>query len=177
MLPLLPFVVKPVVQIVAKPVVQKVLITLVARTSFNNKPATTVSNLLQSINNIQEATPLNRVIDRVIKKNPTFSMGDHIYTYCTGFTHHGIYIGYDKVIHYGTPSGRDKKLSNAEICIVSLEEFSDGKDVYPKSEFESPVKYSRIDVYLRAHSKTGENKYNLAFNNCENFARWCRNGN
>lgn len=36
--------------------------------------------------------------------------------------------------------------------------------------------YSAEETVKRAESKIGETKYNLAFNNCEHFAIWCKTG-
>lgn len=36
--------------------------------------------------------------------------------------------------------------------------------------------YSPEETVERAKSRIGENKYNLAFNNCEHFALWCKTG-
>ena len=36
--------------------------------------------------------------------------------------------------------------------------------------------YSPEETVARAESRVGETKYNLAFNNCEHFALWCKTG-
>ncbi|WP_026659727.1 lecithin retinol acyltransferase family protein [Butyrivibrio sp. AC2005] len=36
--------------------------------------------------------------------------------------------------------------------------------------------YSATETIERAKSRIGETKYNLAFNNCEHFALWCKTG-
>ena len=36
--------------------------------------------------------------------------------------------------------------------------------------------YSPKETVERAKSRLGEDKYNLAFNNCEHFALWCKTG-
>lgn len=36
--------------------------------------------------------------------------------------------------------------------------------------------YSPEETIQRARSRLGENEYNLAFNNCEHFAIWCKTG-
>ena len=90
--------------------------------------------------------------------------GDHIYFKCGGYTHHGIYCGDDRVIHYGR-----KK----EICETSLSDFAKHRDV-------SAQKYEDADsadiVVSRAKERLSERKYNLLFNNCEHFATWCKVG-
>jgi hypothetical protein len=37
-------------------------------------------------------------------------------------------------------------------------------------------RYSEEETVARAISRLGENKYSLAFNNCEHFAVWCKTG-
>ena len=36
--------------------------------------------------------------------------------------------------------------------------------------------YSAKETVERAKSRIGETQYNLAFNNCEHFALWCKTG-
>jgi hypothetical protein len=99
------------------------------------------------------------------------TLGDHIYVYRTGYTHHGIDCGDKSVIHYG---GSIKEKSQAIICQTTLEDFQGGRTLFTK-------KYQRCDspdiVVERARSRTGEKKYDLLFNNCEHFSHWCKTGN
>ncbi len=93
--------------------------------------------------------------------------GDQIYINCyyrgLKYTHHGIYCGDGKVIHYH----KDK------IGSTSKSKFSRGKKIHIK-------KYKKCEpaslVVKRAKSKRGEQLYNLIFNNCEHFAYWCKTG-
>ncbi|MDO6354611.1 lecithin retinol acyltransferase family protein [Caloramator sp. CAR-1] len=77
------------------------------------------------------------------------------------YTHHGLYVGDGYVIHY----------DNGLVCEVTYEEFASGRKVYV---LDSPIIYSRETVVYRARMRLGENKYDLFFNNCEHFVRWCR---
>lgn len=108
-------------------------------------------------------------------------IGDHIFVKCFGvYTHHGIYIGDEKVIHYSKNNG------SIYIGIVPFNTFNDKKitfdthyyarKVYKLSKIGSPAKYSGNEVVERAKKRMYESSYNLLFNNCENFARWCRSG-
>lgn len=92
--------------------------------------------------------------------------GDHLFVQRVGYTHHGIYIGAGRVIHYLL----DK------VQVDSLEIFADGAKIHKKSNDESPIIYSRDEVVSRAYRRLGEDNYNLIFNNCHSFARWCRCG-
>lgn len=91
---------------------------------------------------------------------------DHLFVQRAGYTHHGLFIGDGKVIHYLLE----------KLKIDSLETFADGSKIQKKSDDESPIYYSRDRVISRAYSRLGEYNYNLFCNNCENFVRWCRNG-
>ena len=94
--------------------------------------------------------------------------GDHIFVSKTGYSHHGIDIGNGKVIHY---TGEPGSKSNAAISETIKEEFSSGLKV-------QVVKYGKCLPVSRtleiAESRIGEQKYNLVFNNCEHFARFCK---
>lgn len=53
---------------------------------------------------------------------------------------------------------------------VSLADFSGGNTVY-KATYDSPLRPN--ESIRRAESKLGPYSYNLIFDNCESFARWC----
>lgn len=95
--------------------------------------------------------------------------GDHIYiSYIhklTDFpyTHHGIYCGSGKVIHY----------YKGKIRITSLSKFGRESKTHVKGYKKC---YSSSRVVKRAKSRLGEQLYNLVFNNCEHFAYWCKTG-
>lgn len=93
--------------------------------------------------------------------------GGHIYIYCAGYTHHGIYCGDGTAIHY---SGEKLK---GIISRTSVDFFADGKKIFVQD-------YGSCDspdvVIARAESKLGESGYNLFDNNCEHFATWCKTG-
>ncbi len=94
----------------------------------------------------------------------TWKQGDHIYVNYGGFTHHGIYCGSGKVIHYG---------AEGKICEESLDRFTCGRSIsIQKYRHSSHSK----KVVSRARSRLGEKNYNLIFNNCEHFATWCKIG-
>lgn len=102
-------------------------------------------------------------------------LADHLYRSGAGvagvaYTHHAIYIGDGKVIHYAGEVG------DINVRLTTFEEFAEGHTVYRYSETESPLNYSREVAVRRAKSRLGESDYNLAINNCENFVRWCRAG-
>lgn len=111
------------------------------------------------------------------------------------YRHFGIYIGDDKVIHFAAPDGDfDKK--NACIHETSLDHFKDGSEIYvmtfsEKYESSSALGNLNFEKFLyyklqtpeetvaRAKSMLGrkglkDKGYNIIFNNCEDFAIWCK---
>lgn len=106
-----------------------------------------------------------------------YQLADHLYIQNSKFeplysySHHGIYVGNNKVIHYN-------KDEYGDICVfeVSLDEFSNSKTIYRLSLLQSPLRFSPQEAVNRAYRCIGKNDYNLFFNNCENFVRWCRFG-
>lgn len=106
---------------------------------------------------------------------------DHIFVIRPGYTHHGIYVGNGKVVHYApTDFG--------EVCIfeTTIDEFrkwllpfdsicdTELYKLYRFKKSDSPIRYTSDEVVNRAYSRIWETEYNLVFNNCEHFARWCR---
>ena len=93
--------------------------------------------------------------------------GEHIYVYFRyedfKYTHHGIYIGDKKVIHYW---------ENQIIC-TSLDKFRCRKKIHIKKYKEC---YPAEAVVKRAKKRLKEKKYHLIFNNCEHFAYRCKTG-
>mgnify|MGYP000087676285 CR=1 FL=1 len=89
------------------------------------------------------------------------NIGDHLVTTRTGYTHHGLYVGNNEVIHY----------SSDLIEKTSLYEFSNGNEVRIKSHiFRTYDDYVSVE---RAYSRLGEDWYNVIANNCEHFVTWC----
>lgn len=102
------------------------------------------------------------------------SLGSHIKTYRTGYSHHGIYCGDGRVVHY---SGFAQAFKKGSLEITTMERFlgSEAKCYvieYPANK----VRFSSKDIVRRALSRVGEDSYNLVFNNCEHFAAWCVTG-
>ena len=101
----------------------------------------------------------------------TYKTGDHLKISRGVYTHHGIYAGDGTVIHYS--QGYD---AIPEIREVPFSEFSGMSKVMVVPESESPMRFSADEAVSRARSRFGEQNYNLIYNNCENFVRWCRAG-
>lgn len=122
-----------------------------------------VENIHNSINNVSDANTPD--LSKFFAPTPTdFTLGDHLYVQRKGYTHHGIYIGNNKIIHYKREIG---------ITFDTLEAFALNAKIHIKN---SPKTYSNAEIIVRARSRVGENNYNVFKNNCEHFARWCRSG-
>ena len=123
--------------------------------------------------------------------------GDVIFVnrYIRLYRHFGIYIGNDRVIHFAAPDG-DFDEKNACIHETSLDHFKDGSEVYVmifSEGYESCSVLRNLNIMnhinyklqtpeetvTRAKSMLGlrglkDKGYNIAFNNCETFAIWCK---
>lgn len=124
---------------------------------------------IETINNLQDSLgnpfsePEGIVVESLTKARDIFHKGDHIAVGRGLYSHHGIYDGKGDVIGY------DKFV----VKKTSLKEFAEGDPVY---KVEERAVYSSDEILKRAYSRMGEQKYHLLFNNCENFATWCRCG-
>lgn len=94
--------------------------------------------------------------------------GDHLVTPRLGYSHHGLYLGDNLVIHY---TGLADGLTNKDqIKITPLEIFSQGHPI--KIRQHTDCIYTAEQIIDRALSRMGENNYHVIFNNCEHFVMW-----
>ncbi len=94
-------------------------------------------------------------------------VGDHLVTPGAGYTHHGLYVGEQQVIHYEGKFGND----SGRIAKVTLAEFCEGASCRVR---DYPLRvYGRKESVERASQRLGECDYNLVLNNCEQFVAWC----
>lgn len=100
-----------------------------------------------------------------------FKIGDHLSSSRKLYTHHGIYLGCDEVIHY---SGFASKMSAGAIEITTLENFCQGNGA--KVIKHENRRWDAQETIERAFGRLGEDWYNLLANNCEHFANWCIDG-
>ena len=96
--------------------------------------------------------------------------GDHIKVRRKLYTHHGIDLGDERVIHLPAEPGR---LADTRIQITSLRNFLRGGELKVVRHEEG---LPADEVVARAASRLDESGYHLLFNNCEHFARWCACG-
>lgn len=125
--------------------------------------------------NIGDHIYVPRSLSRDLKKCDDFNELDYetkskflVVSSIIGYTHHGIYIGNNKVIHYDGEPGREEA---AEIQIADLEKFSAGDPIHLYSD-ESD--FTPGEIVARAHYRLGEKKYSVGNNNCQHFCNWCR---
>ena len=90
------------------------------------------------------------------------------------YQHYGVYIGDGKVIHFASPEGREINFEDSIIHETTLENFLRGRALQIDKNIEKI--YSEHEIIERAQSRLGEKGYDLLFNNCEHFARWCVTG-
>lgn len=98
-------------------------------------------------------------------------VGAHLMTPRRGFTHHGIYVGGGRVVHY---AGLSRTLFRGPVEEVTLARFSGGRAIYLRQGGDAH--FAPADIVRRARSRLGEDLYRVASNNCEHFCEWCRSG-
>ena len=112
-------------------------------------------------------------------------IGAHLVSPRRGYTHHGIYVGAGRVVHYAglhLPRGRGyaagARVANAlrygPVEETTVEEFAQGFAV--AWVLEPGARFCGETVVARARSRLGESRYKLLTNNCEHFTTWCIHG-
>lgn len=109
-----------------------------------------------------------------MSKSKQYKLGQHLRVSNGLYTHHGIYVGSGKVIHYAGKSNGLFDDSYSYVQESTLEEFASGRNVYQLTE--SNAKYTASEIVQRAKSRVGENSYSVFTNNCEHFVNWCIHG-
>ena len=104
----------------------------------------------------------------LILMDESIEAGDHISSPRTMYSHHGIYVGNGKVIHY---SGFVDGISSGKIEHTNLENFSRNNSIFINRH--KYRKYTGSEIVTRAYQRLGEDWYNVLLNNCEHFAYWC----
>ncbi|CAM2184738.1 hypothetical protein PSAC2689_50416 [Paraburkholderia sacchari] len=99
------------------------------------------------------------------------TIGSHLVTKRLGYTHHGVYAGAGKVVHY---TGLSRSLHRGPVQEVTLKAFAHGHPVWIR---QCPsARFAGREAVRRAYSRLGENRYRLISNNCEHFCMWCLHG-
>lgn len=100
-----------------------------------------------------------------------YPLGAHLIVKHFGYSHHGIYVGRGRVIHY---SGFAHIFKKRPIETTSMQRFAHGKTIYIKN-YPSP-RYKAKAVVKRMRSRMHENQYHLIINNCEHLCTWAVTG-
>jgi hypothetical protein len=87
------------------------------------------------------------------------------------YSHHGLYVGGGRVIHYG---GLSHGMYGGPVEEVSLEDFGHGRAIWVRCG--TPPSFDCERVIQRARSRLGEHRYRVLTNNCEHFCEWCLRG-
>jgi Lecithin retinol acyltransferase len=98
-------------------------------------------------------------------------IGAHMLTPRRGYTHHGIYVGRGRVVHYG---GLSRGLRRGPVEEVPLSQFARGRPIWVRPWDMSSA--NPEEVVRRARLRIGENRYRVLTNNCEHFCEWCISG-
>ena len=93
-------------------------------------------------------------------------VASHLVTPRSFYSHHGIYIGNGRVIHY---AGLACGLRYGPVEDVSLERFANGHCIRIRHD---AVRFDRREVVERARLRLGERRYRVLTNNCEHFCAW-----
>jgi Lecithin retinol acyltransferase len=109
--------------------------------------------------------------ERLLVADSEPPIGAHIVTRRHGYTHHGIYAGVGRVVHY---AGLSRGLRRGPVEEISLSSFAAGHPVSVVSGV--PPKFEGREVARRARSRIGEDNYRILTNNCEHFCEWCLRG-
>lgn len=128
--------------------------------------------------------------------------GDIIYVNRGLYKHFGVYCDDNSIIHYSSLKsdiGSDNEIIDTDLKTFKREDSKIYKLIFP-DKYDDPSSilttgvianrketrilinslkyhlYSPTETVERARSRLGEKKYNLALNNCEHFAIWCKTG-
>lgn len=93
-------------------------------------------------------------------------LASHLVTPRALYSHHGIYVGNGRVIHY---AGLAHGLRRGPVEEVSLECFAHGHEIRVRHD---PKCLDRHTVVERARSRLGERRYRILTNNCVHFCAW-----
>jgi hypothetical protein len=95
-------------------------------------------------------------------------VGSHLIVPWLGFTHHGVYVGEGRVVHYGALM---YDIIRKPVEEVALDTFAEGRPVFMVEH--TGICFDAAEIVRRARSRLGERRYRLFTNNCEHFVEWC----
>src|SRR5688572_16747588 len=112
----------------------------------------------------------DNVRDILLRPGEEPPLASHLVTPRTLYSHHGIYVGNGRVIHY---AGLAYGLSRGPVEDVSLECFARGRGIRIRPR---AARFDALQAMERARSRLGERQYRLLTNNCEHFCAWVLRG-
>lgn len=105
------------------------------------------------------------------KRLVRYPLGTHLIVKNFGYSHHGIYAGKGRVIHY---SGFAHFFKKRPIEITTLDKFARNRKIIIRL-YEQP-KFKGRHIVRRMRSRMHENNYHLIVNNCEHLCTWAITG-
>jgi hypothetical protein len=103
------------------------------------------------------------------------NIGNQLRVKVGNFFHHGIYIGNNEVIQFGSTKFLVTDPKTIRVEKVTLEQFLDGGflevRVFTKKELKE--KNDDLKIVAKALSKIGDAGYDILKNNCEHFCNEC----
>lgn len=115
---------------------------------------------------VQWNQPRFRAHDSPLRTGEEPPLASHLITPRALYTHHGIYVGNGRVIHY---AGLACRWRRGPVEDVPLERFAHGHGIRVRSELYC---FDPGAVVERARSRLGERRYRVLTNNCEHFCAW-----
>jgi cell wall-associated NlpC family hydrolase len=98
------------------------------------------------------------------------SLGDHIYVKRLLYSHHGIYAGDGKVIHY---TGEEKEKKDPSVRETNIDGFLKGGKLKKRNHKRRLPSSETLSL---AKEHLSDKNYSLTLNNCEHFATYCATG-
>lgn len=121
---------------------------------------------------LRRCAELKRSAEEVISsRDSKFKLGDHLIVSRGLYTHHGIYAGSNRVIHY---SGFSEGFTSGPVIYDTIEIFARGSEISIRDY--SSTRFEGQEIVDRATRRLGENEYDLHSNNCEDFCSWAITG-
>jgi hypothetical protein len=103
-----------------------------------------------------------------LEMDSNLPLGAHLVTPRKWYSHHGVYVGNGRVVHY---AGFSQRLRSGPVEETSLEAFA--KHFGFRVEPHATPAFSPEEIVRRAKTRIGENRYGVLSNNCEHFSHWC----
>ncbi|MEC9093003.1 MAG: lecithin retinol acyltransferase family protein [Planctomycetota bacterium] len=136
-----------------------------------------------SLRNSQHPNPLKALSDQInveksSRSQADFQPADHLFIDCGGYSHHGIYLGNHRVIHFESTLRRKLPAfcnkNPPRIQEVTIDDFAANQTIHVR-HYTLPV-FSPATTIALAQSQVGKTGYSLLQDNCEHFAVWCKTG-